>query len=252
MDLINKMEIIPASKSSLIPILVVLIIPLSFSLLFPPNYNSFYVNAQENNEMSDKGFTLSINNILVNNTNSPILGSPDAPITIIDFSDFQCFMCARYVKNTEPIINETFIQTGKAKLIFKHFPIRGFDSIGASVAAQCINEQDESKFWEFHNLLYHNQGQIDSGWVSKENLKNFASQISGLDMDRFIDCLDSEKYKEYVQQDLELAKKFKFTESPSFVIIYSNGTDPEYLSGAHPFPSFASIINKKLENLDNR
>lgn len=233
-------------KSLIIPILLLGVLSLSL-LLFPSNYNSFYVNAQEKKEMRDDELKLSINN-----SNSPTLGNPNAPITIIDFSDFQCFMCARYVKTTEPIINETYIQTGKANLVFKHFPIRGFDSLGASLAAQCINDQGQSKFWEFHNLLYHNQGQIDSGWVSKENLKNFASQISGLDMDRFIDCLDSEKYKEYVQQDLELAKKFKFTESPSFVIIYSNGTDPEYLSGAHPFPSFASIINKKLENLDNR
>jgi protein-disulfide isomerase len=190
---------------------------------------------------------------IINNTNSPTLGNSDAPITIIDFSDFQCFMCARYVKNTEPIINETYIQTGKAKLVFKHFPIRGFDSMGASIAAQCINDQGQSKFWKFHNILYHNQGPIDSGWVSKENLKNFASQISGLDMDRFVNCLESEKYKEHVQSDLELAKKFKFTESPSFVIINSIGeTDPEYLSGAHPFPSFVSIIDKKLQKLDNR
>lgn len=243
------MENITALKSSSFPISIVLIIPLSFSLLFPSNYNSLYVNGQENNEMIDNGLVLSINNIQLNNTKSPILGNMDAPITIIDFSDFQCYMCARYVKNTEPIINETFIQTGKAKLIFKHFPIRGFDSMGASVAAQCINEQGQGKFWEFHNILYHNQGQIDSGWASKDNLKNFASEIYGIDMDRFIGCLDSEKYKKFVQQDLDLAKKFKFTESPSFVIIYSNGTDPEYLSGAHPFPSFSSIIDKKLERL---
>lgn len=233
-------------------LLLVVISSLSLLLLFTSNYNSFYVNAQKNNEISYDSL-LSINNILVNNTNSPNLGNPDAPITIIDFSDFQCFMCARYVKNTEPIINQTYIQTGKAKLVFKHFPIRGFDSIGASIAAQCINDQGQSKFWKFHNILYHNQGQIDSGWVNKENLKNFASQISGLDMDRFVDCLQSEKYKEHVQSDLELAKKFKFTESPSFIIINSSDeADPEYLSGAHPFPSFASIIDKKLEKLDNR
>lgn len=231
-------------KSLIIPILLLLGVLLSF-LLFPSNYNSFYVNAQENNEMHNDELKLSINN-----RNSPTLGNPDAPITIIDFSDFQCFMCARYVKITEPIINETYIQTGHANLVFKHFPIRGFDSMGASLAAQCINDQGQSKFWKFHNLLYHNQGVIDSGWVSKENLKNFASQISGLDMDKFVECLDSEKYKEYVQNDLELAKKFKFTESPSFIILNKDGTDPEYLSGAHPFPSFASIIDKKLERLN--
>jgi len=239
------------TKYFIISILLLLVIS-SLSLLFTSNYNSFYVNAQKNNEMPYDSLLL-INNILVNNTNSPTLGNPDAPITIIDFSDFQCFMCARYVKNTEPIINETYIQTGKAKLVFKHFPIRGFDSIGASIAAQCINDQGQSKFWKFHNILYHKQGLIISGWEKMEHLKNFASQMCRLDMDRFVDCLESEKYKEHVQSDLELAKKFKFTESPSFVIINSSDeTDPEYLSGAHPFPSFASIIDKKLEKLDNR
>jgi protein-disulfide isomerase len=249
---LRKIKNIHSLKSFRISILLLFTVVVIVLSLLSLNYNDLSVNAQENNEMSYDS-VLSINNILVNNTNSPTLGNPDAPITIIDFSDFQCFMCARYVKNTEPIINETYIQTGKAKLVFKHFPIRGFDSMGASIAAQCINDQGQSKFWKFHNILYHNQGPIDSGWVSTENLKNFASQIYGLDMDRFVNCQESEKYKKHVQSDLELAKKFKFTESPSFIIINSSGeTNPEYLSGAHPFPSFASIIDKKLERLDKK
>ena len=65
---------------------------------------------------------------------SPYLGDLSAPITIIDFSDFQCHLCARHVKNTEPIINETYIQTGKVVLVFKHLPNRGFDSMGAHLA----------------------------------------------------------------------------------------------------------------------
>jgi protein-disulfide isomerase len=68
---------------------------------------------------------------------SPYQGSKSAPVTIIDFSDFQCHLCARYVKNTEPKINETYIQTGKAALVFKHLPNRGFDSMPAALAAQC-------------------------------------------------------------------------------------------------------------------
>ena len=111
--------------SIIIPVLLLLVVTLS--LLFQSNI----IIAQENNKMRDNDFTLSVNNILINNTNSPLLGSPDAPITIIDFGDFQCSMCARYVKTTEPIINETYVQTGKAKLVFKHFPIRGFDSVGS-------------------------------------------------------------------------------------------------------------------------
>lgn len=71
---------------------------------------------------------------------SPHLGELSAPITLIDFSDFQCHLCARYVKNTEPLINETYIQTGQMAIVFKHLPNRGFDSMGAHLASQCATE----------------------------------------------------------------------------------------------------------------
>ena len=64
-----------------------------------------------------------------------------SPVAIIDFSDFQCYLCARYVKNIEPKINETYIQTGKANLVFKYLANRGTDSVGAAIAAQCTNDQ---------------------------------------------------------------------------------------------------------------
>ena len=93
---------------------------------------------------------------------SPYLGNPlTAPVTIIDFSDFQCYLCARYVKATEPIIKEAYIDTGKVALVFKHLPNRGFDSMGASIAAQMCSIEQE-KFWDFHKLLYENQKPIDS------------------------------------------------------------------------------------------
>ena len=111
---------------------------------------------------------------------SPYQGTKSAPVTVIDFSDFQCHLCARHVKNTEPMINKTYIQTGKVALVFKHFPNRGFDSMPAALAAQCT--QDQGKFWQFHNLLYEKQGPIDSGWTNRDNLKKLASQISGLEI----------------------------------------------------------------------
>ncbi len=78
---------------------------------------------------------------LVRNGSPFILYIMSAPITVIDFSDFQCYLCNRFVKNTEPQINETYIQTGKAALVFKHLPNRGFDSTGVALAAQCTNDQ---------------------------------------------------------------------------------------------------------------
>lgn len=175
---------------------------------------------------------------------SPFQGKVSAPITIIDFSDFQCYLCNRFVKNTEPLVNQSYIQTGKVALVFNHLPNRGFDSMGAALAAQCTN--DQGKFWQFHNLLYSNQKAIDSGWVSKENLKNFALQIPGLDIKRFDRCFDSEKYKSFVQKDIELALSFGFKETPSFIVENSNGSSQETMSGALPFESFKAVIDKKI------
>jgi len=202
-------------------------------------YYSIHTYAQKSNEQIKN---LSLLNLIKNG--SPFLGNMSAPITVIDFSDFQCYLCNRYVKNTEPLINQTYVQTGKVALVFKHLPNRGFDSMGAALAAQCTN--DQGKFWQFHKLLYSNQKPIDSGWVSKENLKKFASQILGLDIQEFDSCFDNEKYRSFVQKDTDLGLSFGFKETPSFIIENSDGSNPELLAGALPFPSFKAVIDTKI------
>ena len=207
--------------------------------------NHYYtdISAQESNQ--NQIMTLALRTLVQNG--SPFIGNLSAPITIIDFSDFQCYLCNRYVQNTELQINETFIQTGKAVLVFKHLPNRGFDSMGAALAAQCTN--DQGKFWQYHKLLYSNQKPIDSGWVNNANLKKFASEIPGLDIRGFSSCLDSEKYKNFIQNDIDLARSFGFKETPSFIIVNNDGSNPEFLQGALPFPSFKVVIDKKLADL---
>ena len=171
-------------------------------------------------------------------------GSKSSPFSLIMFGDFQCHDCDRFVKYTEPQINSTYIQTGKVALVFVHIPNKGFDSWPAALAAQCTN--DQGKFWQFHNLLYNNQGPIDSGWVSIPNLKKFASQISGLNMQEFNSCFDSQKYKALAEHDLALAHAFGFTNSPSFIVAKSDGSNPQKLEGAQPFIAFKTVIDKEL------
>jgi protein-disulfide isomerase len=205
-------------------------------------YISYYYTDTYGQKPNEQIKTLPLDDLIKNG--SPFLGNVSAPITIIDFSDFQCYLCNRFVKNTEPLINQTYIQTGKVALVFGHLPNRGLDSMGAALAAQCTN--DQGKFWQFHNLLYSNHKPIDSGWVSKENLKNFASLIPGLDIKQFDSCFDSEKYKSFVQKDIDLALSFGFRETPSFIVENSNGSNPETLAGALPFESFKAVIDKKI------
>ena len=205
-------------------------------------YASYFHTDTYGQNSNEKIKALSLQDLIRNG--SPFQGKVSAPITVIDFSDFQCYLCNRFVKNTEPLMNQSYIQTGKVALVFNHLPNRGFDSMGAALAAQCTN--DQGKFWQFHNLLYSNQKAIDSGWVSKENLKNFASQIPGLDIKRFDRCFDSEKYKSFVQKNIELALSFGFKETPSFIVENSNGSSQETMSGALPFESFKAVIDKKI------
>jgi protein-disulfide isomerase len=82
---------------------------------------------------------------------SPIIGKPTAPVTLIEFGDFQCEFYARFAKVTEPNINATYIQTGKANMISKHSITHGDDSVTAAVASQCANEQGQ--FWKFYKTV---------------------------------------------------------------------------------------------------
>jgi protein-disulfide isomerase len=176
---------------------------------------------------------------------SPLLGNQSAPITIVEFGDFQCKFCDRFAKETEPKINATYIQTGKANMLFKNFVTHGPDSITAAMAAQCTN--DQGKFWNFYDILYKNQGEENSGWASADNLKKLASsQIHGLDTQKFNSCLDSAKYKSLVDKDNAFAISSGFQGTPTFIIEKSDGSKAETLLGAYPFPSFQAIIDEKL------
>jgi protein-disulfide isomerase len=174
---------------------------------------------------------------------SPIIGNPNAPVTLIEFGDFQCQFCARFAKITEPDINATYIQTGKANMVFKHFVTHGDDSVTAAVASQCANEQGQ--FWNFYKTVYENQGPENSGWANTENMKKFASPILGLDKQKFDSCIDSQKYKSVVDNDMILGVSLGMKGTPSFIIVKNDGSKPETLLGAQPFPSFQSIIDKK-------
>ena len=186
--------------------------------------------------------SLALKSIIANG--APVFGNQSAPVTIIEFGDFQCHFCGRFAKQTEPQLNSTYFQTGKANLVFKHFVTHGHDSISAAMAAQCAN--DQGKFWTFYETLYNNQGEENSGWASSDNLKKFAAGIPGMDRQEFNSCLDSQKYKSLVENDTNFAFVSGFQGTPTFIIQKNDGSGQEVLLGAYPFPSFKAIIDKKI------
>ena len=173
---------------------------------------------------------------------SPILGSPTAPITIIEFGDYQCSQCYKWYHNTKPAIFENYIDTGKANLIFVDLAILGRDSPKAADATYCAEEQ--GSYWEFHDLLYTSQeSQIDNGWASPERLKAFAFSL-GLDMDLFDNCLDSGKFLKRVQFNTNEAKKQGATGTPTFIIVSSDRQ--QKIGGAQPFSVFKNVIDSMI------
>jgi protein-disulfide isomerase len=203
-----------------------------------PSYNLSEVAAQQ--AVGNAQLSLS----MLKQKGVPLLGSPSAQITIIEFADFQCPFCARFAKEILPQINQTYIQTGKVNMVFVHFTKLGPDSISAAAAAQCAN--DQGKFWNLYNILFKNQGAENSGWTSKDNLKRFALQIPGLDTQKFNTCLDSGKYVSLVQNQLAFGTSLGVPITPAFIIEKSDGSNTERLPGAYPFPAFQALIDKKL------
>jgi len=160
-----------------------------------------------------------------------VWGSPKAPVTIVEVSDFQCPYCAR-VQPTLQRVREVY--GGKVRFAFKHFPL-GFhkDARGAHLASLCAEEQ--GKFWEYRKTLFANQRDL-----TKPALVAHAETL-GLDLQAFGGCLDEERYADRIDQDFEEAQKLGVTGTPTFFI---NG---RRISGAQPFVAFKQIIEEELK-----
>ncbi len=173
---------------------------------------------------------------------SPIFGSVSAPITIIEFGDYQCHQCYNWFHNTKDLVVKNYIETGKANLVFVDLAFLGHDSPKAAAATYCAEEQ--GKYWEFHNLLYISQEGIDTGWANSERLKAFAFSL-GLDMKLFDSCVDSGKFNKRVQYNINEAKKQGASATPTFIIVNSNGQQQK-LVGSQPYAVFKDVIDSMI------
>ena len=176
----------------------------------------------------------------------PIKGDPDAPVTIVEFSDFQCPFCSRFYQQTLPQLEENYIETGKVKFVYRDMPLDSLhpNARPAHIAAECADEQ--GGFWDYHDILFDSQGQ----WrrlPSSELSSTFVGYASDLKMDTasFESCLNSPEIADEVNQDSLDARSKGATGTPTFFI--GNEKDGfEKLVGAQPFSSFQLTIDKLL------
>ena len=166
----------------------------------------------------------------------PTLGSASAPVTIIEFSDFQCGFCKRFWVDTLPKLKEAYIDTGKARFVYRHFAILGKHSEQAALASECAAEQ--GKFWEYHDQLFKNQGGLA---FTEAKLKQYARDI-GLNVGAFGTCLGTGKYKENVERETAAAANLGGRGTPFFVVIQ------HLLVGAQPYVVFQKMVDEELKS----
>jgi len=183
-----------------------LAIPIIIGIVVGGSVGIYEINSNESK-------TLSFEKLIKNG--SPILGNSDAPITIVEWGDYQCTYCYKFHQNTLEIINEEFIKTGKVKVIFIDFPLNGFDSKLASEASYCA--QDQGKYWEYHDELYKNWAGERTGWITRESLSKFAESLN-LSSIQFNKCLDDRKYEEKVNSMYEFGNQIGIDATPSFLV----------------------------------
>lgn len=162
-----------------------------------------------------------------------VLGDENAPVTIIEFSDYECPFCTRFYLNTLPQLKREYIDTGKVKLIYRDFPLSFHQNAQkAAEAAECAEEQ--GKYYEMHDKLF-DEG-VDGGVSS---FKQYAKEI-GLNAEEFNECLDSGEMASEVQKDFQDGQRAGVQGTPTFFI---NG---KILKGAQPFEVFKQIIEEEL------
>ena len=167
----------------------------------------------------------------------PFLGDKNAPLTIIEFSDFQCPFCKRFRDDTFDQIKSQYINTGKVKFVYRDFPLNSIHPKAekAAEAGECAD--DQGKFWEMHDKIFEGQSIWATSGVSV--FKQYAQELK-LDTKKFNDCLDSGKYEDEVNKDLNDASASGGRGTPYFLI----GNQP--LSGAQPFSAFQQAIEAQL------
>jgi len=149
------------------------------------------------------------------------MGDPDAPVTIVEFGDYQCPGCGAFALNVKPTLEGTLVESGQAKFVFYDFPLISIhpNAFLAARAARCSTDQD--KYWEYHETLFRNQSRWASASMPSSAFEDYAGEV-GMDEGEFSACLNSDKYADVVTANMQLGARMGVTGTPS-VYVNANG-----------------------------
>lgn len=171
----------------------------------------------------------------------PFLGAKDAPVTLVEFTDYQCPFCKRAFDNNFSQLKEEYLDTGKVRYVTRDFPLAFHQNAKpASLAANCVYDQaGDSGYYEYHDLLFNKQSDWESVSEPKEKFVEYANQV-GVDEAEFSSCYDKEKFSDEVDEDLADGQTLGVGGTPSFFI---NG---KLLVGAQPYSEIKRVIDAEL------
>jgi len=174
-------------------------------------------------------------------TDDVVRGDPNAPITMLEYSDFTCHFCKKWFHDTFPKLLTEYIETGKVRFVYRDFPRGLGHPLRAADAARCAGEQNA--YWPMHDRLFNSNGQFTT-----ENLNQFAGELK-LKPEQFSQCLDTHKYFPDIEKDLKDAGSLGIRGTPAFVIFPTNVPEEPNLiliPGAFPYETFKEEIDKLL------
>ena len=186
----------------------------------------------------------------VNLDDDAVLGSADAPVTIIEFSDYECPFCKSYFTNTFPNIKKDYVDTGKVKIVFRDFPLGFHDPLATTeaMAVECARKQGGDKvYFEFHDKVFAKTNSNGNGLLVTD-LYTIATDL-GLNSTELQNCVESKEFEEEVKADLAYGSSIGISGTPSFYIGKSGDKTikGELIVGAQPFATFQQAIDKYLE-----
>jgi protein-disulfide isomerase len=188
------------------------------------------------NQTEDKQEKITTQMIMQNG--SPLMGNPDAKITIVEWGDYQCTYCYKFSQSSQDTLIEEYVNTGKANFVFRDFPLNGPDSVLAAEASYCAG--DQGRYWEYHDEAYKNWAGEKTGWVNRASLEQFAKTTS-LDVDQFNKCLDDKKYNQKVLDNEKFGMNMGIRATPSF-LIFTNEKIMK-IEGNQPLSVFRQVID---------
>jgi protein-disulfide isomerase len=166
-----------------------------------------------------------------------ILGDPNAPLTVIEYADFQCPVCKRAESSIVSALERDYVLDGRVNIEFRMFPFLGQESVNAALAADAAGEQ--GKFWEYHDALFNAQGRENSGAFEYDKLVAIAQEL-GLDVPKFEAYMQAPSSVESLQRELDAARAAGVSSTPTFYV------GDEKVVGAQPYGVFQQAINQQL------